>query len=91
MSSPPTTRDSPASTTGESTERQDSSRNTLERISPTLADPIRRIGFWIAIVLPFLYVPLLATGLSTAAETMTFLGLVTVNLVALYVGHAHQQ
>lgn len=91
MSSPPATHDSRASTASDSAERQDRSRGTLERISPTLAKPIRRIGFWIAIVLPVVYVPFLVTGLSTASETVWFLGLLTVNLVALYVGHAYHQ
>lgn len=90
MSSPPTTHDSHTAAS-ESTDSQAGDRSVLERVSPTLAPSIRRIGFWTAIVLPFLYVPLLAIGLSTASETATFLGLLTVNLVALYVGHAHQQ
>ncbi|WP_335343076.1 hypothetical protein [Halomontanus rarus] len=47
-------------------------------------------GFWTAIVLPFLHVPLLATGLSGSAETLTFLGLLALNLLALYVGHSHR-
>ncbi|WP_247001671.1 hypothetical protein [Halosolutus gelatinilyticus] len=66
-------------------------RGVLERTVPSLATPIRRTGFWAAIVLPFLYVPLLATGLSSSSETMTFLALLAVNLVALYVGHAHRR
>jgi hypothetical protein len=36
-------------------------------------------------------VPLLVTGLSTATETGLFLGLLAINLLALYVGHAHRQ
>lgn len=90
MSSPPTTHDSRTSSSSEGTERQNSDR-VLERLLPRLADPIRKIGFWTAIVLPFLYVPLLVTGLSTATETGTFLVLLAVNLLALYVGHAHRQ
>lgn len=90
MSSPPTTHDSRTSPSSESTEKQDDD-GVIERLFPTLADPIRKIGFWTAIVLPFLYVPLLVTGLSTATETGTFLILLAVNLLALYVGHAHRQ
>lgn len=87
MSSPPTTQESRSSTPGES-ENQD---RILERFVPALADSIRKAGFWTAIVLPFLYVPLLVTGLSTATETGLFLGFLAVNLLALYVGHAHRQ
>jgi hypothetical protein len=92
MSSPPTTQDSRSSTPGESTESENHDRDRiLERLVPTLADSIRKTGFWTAIVLPFLYVPLLVTGLSTATETGLFLGLLAINLLALYVGHAHRQ
>ncbi len=63
----------------------------LEDISPSLATPIRRTGFWMAIVLPFLYVPLLARGLSTSTDTIVFLTLLGLNLLALYVGHAHRR
>ena len=90
MSSPPTTQESRSSTPGESAESENQER-TLERFVPALADSIRKAGFWTAIVLPFLYVPLLVTGLSTATETGLFLGFLAVNLLALYVGHAHRQ
>ncbi|APW98841.1 hypothetical protein CHINAEXTREME_14070 [Halobiforma lacisalsi AJ5] len=61
----------------------------LERAVPTLATPIRRAGFWMAVVLPFLSLPLLASGLSTGFQTLAFVGLVALNLVALYVGHSY--
>ncbi|MFU8868365.1 hypothetical protein [Natronococcus sp.] len=84
MANSSTTHDSRA----ESTESRGSDR-LLERFLPHVADSIRKGSFWTAIVLPFLYVPLLATGLSTATETATFLGLLGINLAALYVGHAY--
>ncbi|WP_293027935.1 hypothetical protein [Natronococcus sp.] len=84
MANSPTTHDSRA----ESTEGRDGDR-PLERFFPHVADSIRKGSFWTAIVLPFLYVPLLATGLSTATETATFLALLGLNLAALYVGHAY--
>ncbi|WP_436344084.1 hypothetical protein [Natronorubrum sp. FCH18a] len=63
----------------------------LEDVAPSLAKPIRVTGFWGAIVLPVFYVPLLANGLSTALEALLFCGLIALNLVALYVGHAHRR
>jgi uncharacterized membrane protein len=84
MANSSTTHDSRA----ESAEGRDGDR-LLERLAPHVADSVRKTGFWTAIVLPFLYVPLLATGLSTAAETATFLALLVLNLAALYVGHAY--
>lgn len=77
--------------TASSRDEDTSDRRTLERIAPGLATPVRVMSFWMAIVLPFLYVPLLVTGLSDAAETVTFLGLFVANLVALYVGHSHRR
>lgn len=92
MASPPATHDRRSSSTrrGPSKARESDSR-TLERLSPTLAKPVRLASFWTAIVLPFLYVPLLATGLSDSTETLTFLGLLGLNLLALYVGHSHRR
>ena len=84
------TRDSRATASTESTESQNHG-GVLERLVPRRAGSIRKVGFWTAIVLPFLYVPLLATGLSTASETATFLALLGVNLLALYVGHAYRR
>ncbi|MEY7849441.1 hypothetical protein AB7C87_09635 [Natrarchaeobius sp. A-rgal3] len=66
-------------------------RGTLERTVPTLAEPIRRTGFWAAIVAPFLYLPVLFNGLGTWLEALAFLLLISVNVVALYVGHAYRR
>lgn len=49
--------------------------------------PLEVVGFWLAIVLPFLYVPLLVSGISL----ITFAGLVVLNLVALLAGHTHKR
>lgn len=91
MSSPSTTHDQRRSSNHDvSSDGQLSEQDTLERHAPTLAKPVRMASFWTAIVLPFLHVPLLATGLSNSAETMTFLGLLGLNLIALYLGHSHR-
>ena len=52
-----------------------------------LTTPLEIAGFWLAIALPFLYVPLLMSGITLA----TFFGLVVVNLVALVAGHTHNR
>ncbi|NHN47306.1 hypothetical protein G9464_06805 [Halostella sp. JP-L12] len=54
-----------------------------------LAPPVRMVSFWMAVALPFLHVPLLFRGLTGPTETLTFLGLLALNLVALLVGHPH--
>lgn len=75
---------------GESTDGQDVSQHALEHYVPSIAKPIRIASFWLAIVLPFFYVPLLVTGLSSGTETGTFLGLLVFNLGTLYVGHSYR-
>lgn len=102
MTDSPTARDGRSSSMGDSVDTTDardvepsaapedgSDRPRLERTVPLAAAPIRRIGFWAAIVLPFCYVPLLAYGLTSWPLLAAFLALVAVNLVALYVGHGH--
>ncbi|WP_440771419.1 hypothetical protein [Natronorubrum sp. DTA28] len=78
----PDLESSPEPTTGD---------RTLEDVAPSVAKPIRVAGFWGAIVLPVLYLPLLANGLSTSLQAVAFCGLLAVNLAALYVGHAHRR
>jgi len=52
--------------------------------------PLRAAGFWSAVAIPFLLLGLVVTG--TAVERVgLFLALVVANLVALRVGHAHNQ
>jgi len=41
--------------------------------------------------MPFLYLPLLATGLSSSFDGILFVCLLVGNLLALYVGHPHHQ
>jgi len=69
----------------------DDSDGRLERAVPGLATSIRAVGFWTAIGMPILYVPLLATGLTSSLDGLLFLGLVVGHSLALYVGHAHRQ
>lgn len=70
----------------------DGDRETLQPDSQSTVAPARalqELAFWSAVVLPFLHVPLLATGLSTAAERTAFGALLALNAVALYAGHAY--
>lgn len=70
---------------------RDDDAGALERTAPGLATPIRAAGFWTAIGMPVLYVPVLATGLSSSFDGLLFLALVVGHLLALYVGHAHRR
>ena len=56
----------------------------------TLLKPFEVVGFWSAVALPFLYVPLVVSGPSTAAEQTALAGLVLAHVVALVLGHRHR-
>lgn len=53
-------------------------------------EPVQAIAFWLAVVLPLVHLPILATGLSNGAETTLFVGLLGLNVVAVVAGHAHR-
>lgn len=80
-----------SSQTNFTAERQESSSLSARYHEHALTTPIEMVGFWTAIALPFLYVPLLITGLGTPGETMTFLALLALNVVALLAGHSYNR
>jgi hypothetical protein len=55
--------------------------------SLSLAGVVRRVGFWVAVVLPFLHLPLLFSGIDTSGEVVVYLSLLAVNVLALVLGH----
>ncbi len=56
-------------------------------IASLLLRPIKRLAFWSAIVLPFLHVSLLVSGLESQSMTLAFVSLLALNVLAIYVGH----
>lgn len=60
-------------------------------VRSALFRPIEALAFWTAIVLPFLYLPLLFIGLETTGELAVFFGLVALNIVAFIVGQGYKQ
>ncbi|MEZ3144691.1 hypothetical protein [Halobaculum sp. MBLA0143] len=50
--------------------------------------PVRAVGFYAAIALPFVYLPMVAGGLS-AGNASTVGALLAVNVLALLVGHGY--
>lgn len=50
---------------------------------------LQALAFWAAVVLPFLHVPLLTTGLTSPGERHAFVVLLALNALALYAGHSH--
>ncbi|WP_138006781.1 hypothetical protein [Halalkalirubrum salinum] len=49
---------------------------------------IRFASFWLAVALPFVYMPLLVIDM-TPLTAMAFFGLFCANIIALIVGHGH--
>ncbi len=61
------------------------------RLPQSLKGPVQFTSFWIAIALPFVHLPLLAQGLGDFTTTVAFFTLLTINVVALYLGHGYNQ
>lgn len=56
----------------------------------TLVDSVQFVAFWVATLLPVVYLPLLAMGVATKNPT-GFAGLLGLNGVAFVLGHPHNQ
>ncbi|MFB6184308.1 MAG: hypothetical protein ABEI96_07115 [Haloarculaceae archaeon] len=70
----------------------DETGRSFGRIVESLRAPVVVVSFWLAVALPFLYVPLLfATGLQTPTETAAFVALLLANVVTLLVGHSYNR
>lgn len=64
---------------------------TAARVGSTAIKPVRAVAFWLAVALPFAYLPMLAGGIGGEPELLTFAALVATNAVALLVGHDHHR
>jgi uncharacterized RDD family membrane protein YckC len=60
--------------------------NALASLSSAATTTVRAVAFWVAVVLPLAYLPLLADGVG-GGELVPFGVLLAANLVALAVGH----
>jgi hypothetical protein len=54
-----------------------------------LPKPVRAGAFWLAVLLPFCSMAVLAGGIDTVARSVLFVGLVAGNVAALILGHGH--
>lgn len=63
----------------------------LYHIFARLIRPLEAVAFWSAIALPFLHLPLLIRGLETSGELITFFTLLTLNGIAILVGHPYKR
>lgn len=63
---------------------------SLSRYSTGLKAGVTGIAFWSAIILPFLHLPLLATGLDEPSVSIAFAVLLGLNVLAAVVGQFHR-
>ena len=56
----------------------------------TVLKPLEVVGFWAAVALPFLYLPLVVAGPSTAAEQTALASMMLAHALALVLGHRHR-
>ncbi|GAD52830.1 hypothetical protein MBEHAL_1590 [Halarchaeum acidiphilum MH1-52-1] len=54
-----------------------------------LRKPIEALGFWSAIALPFLYVPLVVSGLQTTSAQYACILLIVLHVVSLVAGREY--
>lgn len=66
-------------------------RAVIERLLASIVEGVEAAFFWTAVVLPFLHVPLLLSGLSTTPETVAFAALLGLNVFSVVVGHRHRR
>jgi hypothetical protein len=57
----------------------------------TVARPFEAAAFWSAIALPFLYLPLLISGLGSSAQLTAFLVLLALHVVTIVGGHGYNR
>ena len=62
---------------------------SLARYGTGLKAGVTSVAFWSAIVLPFLHLPLLATGLKQTSVRIAFVLLVMLNVLAVVLGQHH--
>jgi hypothetical protein len=81
-----------ASLHSDATESSRTNRRLAARALPaSILAKGRALGFWTAIGLPFLYIPLLAIGLENRHDLLLFLALLVVHVLALFAGRSHRR
>lgn len=63
---------------------------TLARVARGFLRPVQFLAFWIGTLLPFTYVPVLASG-TFSVRPLGFAALVVVNLAAMVLGHSYKR
>ncbi|WP_336002367.1 hypothetical protein [Halorientalis halophila] len=61
----------------------------LAQYGTDLKAGVTGLAFWSAVVLPFLYLPLLFYGFRDSSIVAAFVGLLSLNVVAAVIGHRY--
>ncbi|WP_267643729.1 hypothetical protein [Haloarchaeobius amylolyticus] len=62
-------------------------KTAYRRLSPSRV--LMWVAFWLAIVLPFVLVFIIVVGIGSTTSFLVFCGTLSVNVVALLLGHGH--
>jgi len=63
----------------------------LRRAATLVRDPVQRLAFWSAVLIPFSYLPVLALGIDGTRGALLLAALFVANVAALVVGHGHNR
>lgn len=63
----------------------------LRRAATRVRDPVQRLAFWGAVLIPFSYLPLLSVGVDGTRGALLLAALLIANVAALVVGHGHNR
>jgi hypothetical protein len=62
---------------------------SLRRSGRKLRGALTAVSFWLAVSLPFLYLPVLFTGIETRAEAVALATLMLTHVAVLSIGHGY--
>jgi hypothetical protein len=65
-------------------------RDTVTSPGVGLISVLQAGAFWGAVLLPFVYLPLVFVGLDSLQRQLLFASLVSLNIILLIVGHTHR-
>lgn len=78
------------STMSPSTQNGAVSGSRVRQLATYVREPVQALAFWVAIALPFTYLPLLVRGFEDGLTApLAFSALVLANVVALVIGHGY--
>lgn len=65
-------------------------RSLLEQLLRPVIRPVQLVAFWLAVLMPALYLPLLFEGIAAGLRS-PFTGYLGLHLIVLVIGHGHKR